>query len=1004
MTQKISKIFQFTILILLLLKILCDINIHIVPHTHLDPGWLKTPEEYYNDEAIDKIFYTVLYELSNTTKTQKTFVINELYYFKIWYEKLNQTEKNQFKKLIEEKKIEFVSGSYVINDEATPLYYNIMDQIRIGLQFLYEEFHIKPKTAWYIDSFGHSAGNAYILSQLNYDNIIMGRMHEDFLSLMKENKMTEFYWEPFGKNSNDKKILTHILPLHYGYELFHIEMGFLHEEFKENIENILNTFINNLKDAMKGLKHNNILFLYGDDFKHKDNNLFLNMDLIKNIFENETKKEEIRQNFGTEENINLFYSTPEKYFEYMEKELAEKGLKLDSYTNLDFFPLRSNCFWTGYFTSRPFLKGFIRKASNIFYSFSKYYSYNRLSNQNINKNIISNLNDLREVVGLNQHHDAITGTCMQYVATDYLNRLRNGIFQVEKEFIDSFEKKYNIKIKKICYNNYLADDGNCFNNFVMTNSKSGEEIKIGLFNPISIYSDNEDSNKLLINIEIVSSDYEYEIEGIKTDFICINRDNINEIELFKYDNKCFLNFFYEFKKGEELIYLTLKNTLKKINNNNYMKFSVDKDDKIELIKNDINIQSLIFNPKKFEFNLEYFNEDEKINKITFTYYDGMYYVNSGNCVDGAYIFSPYNKYPDEIKVDFSNSFYYKGNLGITFLTRNIDTSFTMFTLFYNPFFVKVDHFFDNLDKSYFLNRFSFGYSFVLKTDINNLDKDKKPIFYTDANGLEMMKRTIDKFVYKETEPDSTASNFYPVTSFISIQDENNKNKVTVFNDRPQAGTGYLPGSIILILQRKTYGSDQKGLEENLYETESMSNNRFRTTHFIIFGLNINKNKDKNKYIIQKTDLLNFVYNYMNTGIFMFKINKDTLDAKKKFEENNELKNKMINNCLTISPDIRVNYEIINNNLIIGEYFRYNNYYFDYENNSKNDDKSFGKILINFDYDIKFKIYIDKNGINYLNKGTKILENTIKLKLSVPKKKTLSVNPNEYIFIYFYFDN
>ena len=288
MTPKISKIFQFTILILLLLKILCDINIHIVPHTHLDPGWLKTPEEYYNEEAIDQIFYTVLYELSNTTKTQKTFVINELYYFKIWYEKLKQIEKNQFKKLIEEKKIEFVSGSYVINDEATPLYYNIMDQIRIGLQFLYEEFGIKPKTAWYIDSFGHSAGNAYILSQLNYDNIIMGRMHEDFLSLMKENKMTEFYWEPFGKNSNDKKILTHILPLHYGYEMYHNEMGFPHEDFKVNTEIILNTFINNLKDAMKGLKHNNILFLYGDDFRFKDNNLFLNLDSIIDAFGNKT--------------------------------------------------------------------------------------------------------------------------------------------------------------------------------------------------------------------------------------------------------------------------------------------------------------------------------------------------------------------------------------------------------------------------------------------------------------------------------------------------------------------------------------------------------------------------------------------------------------------------------------------------------------------------------------------------------------------------------------------
>ena len=139
----------------------------------------------------------------------------------------------------------------------------------------------------------------------------------------------------------------------------------------------------------------------------------------------------------------------------------------------------------------------------------------------------------------------------------------------------------------------------------------------------------------------------------------------------------------------------------------------------------------------------------------------MYYVNSVGCIDGAYIFSPYNRYPDEIKIDYKNSFYFKGNLGITFVTRNIMTSFTIFTIFYNPFFIKVEHIFDSLQDYYFLKRFSFSYSFVLKTNINNLDKDKKPIFYTDSNGLEMMKRTIDKFAYTEKGVSTTGGNFYP---------------------------------------------------------------------------------------------------------------------------------------------------------------------------------------------------------------------------------------------------
>jgi alpha-mannosidase len=148
-----------------------DINIHIIPHTHLDPGWLKTPEEYYRKEKVNYIFDTILSELSRFK--EKTFVINEIYYFKIWYSDIKEEKKLKLKELIKQKRIEFVSGSYTINDEANPLYYNIIDQIRIGHQFLLEEFGIIPKTAWYIDSFGHSAGNAHILAQMKFKYLVL---------------------------------------------------------------------------------------------------------------------------------------------------------------------------------------------------------------------------------------------------------------------------------------------------------------------------------------------------------------------------------------------------------------------------------------------------------------------------------------------------------------------------------------------------------------------------------------------------------------------------------------------------------------------------------------------------------------------------------------------------------------------------------------------------------------------------------------------------------------
>jgi hypothetical protein len=311
-----------------------------------------------------------------------------------------------------------------------------------------------------------------------------------------------------------------------------------------------------------------------------------------------------------------------------------------------------------------------------------------------------------------------------------------------------------------------------------------------------------------------------------------------------------------------------------------------------------------------------------------------------------------------------------------------------------------------MENSYFLKRFSYAYNFVLKTDINNLDANNKPIFYTDANGLEPMQRIIDTYEYEETASPSTGGNFYPVTSFISIQDEKDtKNKITLFTDRPQGGTGYLPGSVSLSLQRKSYGSDNKGLNENMNDDDSMKREDFRTSHLIIFGNTINKGSKKgnDKYIEYKTNLLNMVYNYMNKATLMFKINESGNDLDTKIKESNDLINTMINKYLTYASDIRANYEIINEYLIIGQYFRYNNYIFN-SNNLKQDDTNYGKISLNFESDVKFKIYWDKTGINYKLKDGKIFTEEILKEFKEPKNQSISLKNNEFIFIYFYFGN
>lgn len=85
-------------------------------------------------------------------------------------------------------------------------------------------------------------------------------------------------------------------------------------------------------------------------------------------------------------------------------------------------------------------------------------------------------------------------------------------------------------------------------------------------------------------------------------------------------------------------------------------------------------------------------------------------------------------------------------------------------------------------------------------------------FWTDSNGLEMQKRTV--------KANTTAGNFYPVTSALAVRDTESTKQVVIMNDHAQAATAEIePGVIQFIHNRRLLTDDGKGLEEPLDETE-----------------------------------------------------------------------------------------------------------------------------------------------------------------------------------------
>jgi lysosomal alpha-mannosidase len=67
-------------------------------------------------------------------------------------------------------RLEFISGGWSMNDEATTHYSSIIDQHSLGVEFLRDQFGEcgRPKIGWQIDPFGHSREQASILAQVRF--------------------------------------------------------------------------------------------------------------------------------------------------------------------------------------------------------------------------------------------------------------------------------------------------------------------------------------------------------------------------------------------------------------------------------------------------------------------------------------------------------------------------------------------------------------------------------------------------------------------------------------------------------------------------------------------------------------------------------------------------------------------------------------------------------------------------------------------------------------------
>ncbi|KAM0866244.1 hypothetical protein ACQ4PT_042745 [Festuca glaucescens] len=203
------------------------LNVHVVPHTHDDVGWLKTVDQYYvgsNNSIQAACVQNVLDSLvpALLKDENRKFIYVEQAFFQRWWRQQSNSTKDTVKGLVSSGRLEFINGGMCMHDEATVHYIDMIDQTTLGHRFIKEEFGQIPRIGWQIDPFGHSAVQAYLLgAQVGFDALYFSRIdyqdREIFSGIFPINYEPppgEFYFEV-----DDKSPVVQDDPLLFDYNV-----------------------------------------------------------------------------------------------------------------------------------------------------------------------------------------------------------------------------------------------------------------------------------------------------------------------------------------------------------------------------------------------------------------------------------------------------------------------------------------------------------------------------------------------------------------------------------------------------------------------------------------------------------------------------------------------------------------------------------------------------------------------------------------------------------------
>lgn len=450
------------------------INVHILSHSHMDAGWYLTLKELYNDRARN------IYD--STTKAlgenpSRRFVAAESVFFSLWYNQTHPQARKNVRDLVMTGRLQFVGGGWTQNDEATTHYTAIIDQMTLGLRFLNDTFGPQcgtPSVAWQADPFGHTAAQAALFARMGFSSMFLGRISFDKKKAWQNKKAMEFLWEADSREmgGDGGNILAWVPENRYESPSNITEGWTASVSTDGKIVYPWEVIRNYARDQTKVYTNDTVAIISGGDFNFADA-----VQRFRNQDEAILMANARNASDGNQPPINVFHSTPACYIEALHKSRhrwPRFSGELLPYTDE---PGRT---WTGLYTSRPNLKRMVRYANGFLQVCKQMSVLGRV------REAAARVRKLGEAVATLQHHDGITGTCSRNAAGDYADMMHQGMKTCEPLISESLtfllgprgrEERGADKLLGFCHR---LNESHC------PHTESVREFSVVVYNPASL--------------------------------------------------------------------------------------------------------------------------------------------------------------------------------------------------------------------------------------------------------------------------------------------------------------------------------------------------------------------------------------------------------------------------------------------------------------------------------------------------------------------------------------